>query len=104
MAEHAPRLHALDALRGSMMLLGIVLHSAISFTVTCMGAAWPYKAAQTSALNDPLVFSIHLFRMPTFFVVAGLFAAMLYSRRGKGDTRAIAASASRSRSSWDGWY
>lgn len=86
MTDHAPRLHALDALRGTMMLLGILLHSAISFTVTPIGAPWPYKATQTSALNDLLVFIIHLFRMPTFFVVAGLFAAMLYSRRGITDT------------------
>lgn len=86
MSDHTPRLHALDALRGSMMLLGIVLHSTISFAVAPFGEAWPYKAEQTSVIYDLLVFMIHLFRMPTFFVVAGLFAAMLFWRRGIADT------------------
>ena len=77
-----PRLHSLDALRASMMLLGLVLHSAVSYITTPLGAAWPYKDPNTSLVFDVLVFSIHLFRMPTFFVVAGFFAALLYERDG----------------------
>lgn len=76
------RLHALDALRAAMMLLGLVLHSAVSFIATPVGAAWPYQDPQTSALFDWVVFIIHLFRMPTFFVMAGFFAAFLYYREG----------------------
>ncbi|HEX6322531.1 MAG TPA: acyltransferase family protein [Vicinamibacterales bacterium] len=76
------RLHALDALRGSMMLLGLALHAAASYTVTPLGDSWPYQDARTSAVFDPLIFVIHLFRMPAFFAVAGFFAALLYARDG----------------------
>jgi glucans biosynthesis protein C len=77
-----PRLHSLDALRASMMLLGLVLHSAVSYITTPLGAPWPYKDPNTSIVFDWLVFSIHLFRMPAFFVAAGFFAALLYQRDG----------------------
>lgn len=76
------RLHGLDALRAAMMLLGLVLHSAASYPRTGLGQAWPYQDAQTSALFDPVIFIIHLFRMPTFFVMAGFFAAFLFYREG----------------------
>jgi glucans biosynthesis protein C len=77
-----PRLHSLDALRASMMLLGLVLHSAVSYITTPLGPAWPYKDPNTSIVFDVLVFSIHLFRMPAFFVVSGFLAALLYQRDG----------------------
>ena len=77
-----PRLHSLDALRASMMLLGLVLHSAVSYITTPLGPAWPYKDSSTSLVFDLLVFSIHLFRMPVFFAAAGFFAALLYERDG----------------------
>jgi glucan biosynthesis protein C len=67
-----------------MMLLGLVLHSAASFTATPLEHSWPYQDRSTSALFDLVVFFIHLFRMPVFFVVAGFFAAMLYYRDGAG--------------------
>ena len=76
------RQHSLDALRAAMMLLGLVLHAAVSYTVSPFGAAWPYKDPRTSELFDWVVFIIHLFRMPTFFVMAGFFAAFLYYREG----------------------
>jgi peptidoglycan/LPS O-acetylase OafA/YrhL len=79
---HLPRLHALDGLRAAMMLLGLVLHSAASYTHTPLADAWPYQDAQTNRLFDVAVFVIHLFRMPTFFVMAGFFAAFLYDRDG----------------------
>lgn len=76
------RYHAFDQLRAAMMLLGLVLHSATSFTATSLGAAWPYQDTQTNVLFDLVVFFIHLFRMPVFFVMAGFFGAFLYYRRG----------------------
>jgi peptidoglycan/LPS O-acetylase OafA/YrhL len=82
MTDGMSRLHALDGLRAVMMLLGLVLHSAANYTVTPLGEAWPYQDAQTSRLFDFLVFIVHLFRMPTFFVIAGFFAAFLYVREG----------------------
>jgi glucan biosynthesis protein C len=76
------RYHSLDALRASMMLLGIVLHSAVNYAVFPMGEAWPFKDPKTSSLFDLMVFVIHLFRMPVFFVAAGFFAALLMQRDG----------------------
>lgn len=76
------RYHSLDALRAAMMLLGLVLHSAASYTRTPLKDAWPYHDANNSVVFDLLIFFIHLFRMPVFFVVAGFFAALLYSREG----------------------
>ena len=81
-ARVSDRYHSLDALRASMMLLGIVLHSAASFTVAPLGASWPYQDPQTNGVFDLTVFFIHLFRMPVFFVAAGFFAAMLMQRDG----------------------
>ena len=65
-----------------MMLLGLVLHSAVNYAVFPLGRAWPYKDPATSTVFDILVFVIHLFRMPVFFVAAGFFAAMLMERDG----------------------
>ena len=78
------RYHALDALRASMMLLGLVLHSAANYLVEPLHEAWPYKDQSTSTFFDLVVFVIHLFRMPVFFVAAGFFAAMLMQRDGPG--------------------
>ena len=75
------RYHALDALRAAMMILGLVLHAAVGYTRTDI-PAWRYQDPQTSVVFDLLVFSIHLFRMPVFFVVAGFFAALLWHRYG----------------------
>jgi fucose 4-O-acetylase-like acetyltransferase len=77
------RYHSLDALRASMMLLGLVLHSMASYAATPLGDGWPYQDARTSAHFDRAMFVIHLFRMPAFFAVAGFFAALLYDRDGE---------------------
>lgn len=78
----ATRYHALDSLRAVMMLLGILLHVCISYTVMPLGEAWPFKDARTSPVFDLTVGIIHVFRMPVFFMMAGFFAALLYTRRG----------------------
>ncbi len=76
------RIHSLDALRAIMMLLGLVLHSALTYNVTYHGDAWSLKDPYTTHLfSDFLVLLIHSFRMPIFFVVAGFFGAMLFYER-----------------------
>jgi peptidoglycan/LPS O-acetylase OafA/YrhL len=80
-ASHG-RLHALDGLRAVMLLLGLVLHTFVSYQVVSAGAAWPYKDALTTPVADYVVAYIHVFRMPIFFVLAGFFAAMLDLKRG----------------------
>lgn len=76
------RYHSLDAARAVMMLLGLVLHSAASFTTVPLGDAWPYQDLNASSAFPPLIYFIHLFRMPTFFAITGFFAALLYERDG----------------------
>lgn len=75
------RYHSLDSLRATMMLLGLVIHSAINYMVTPT-QVWLYKDQSTSYLFDFILFFIHVFRMPVFFVIAGFFAAFLYYKRG----------------------
>ena len=72
------RYHGLDAIRAVMMTLGLVLHVAL-----CYGEGdWIYKDPETTGVAGLITVSVHVFRMPIFFVMAGFFAAMVYERRG----------------------
>ncbi|MGZ9099129.1 MAG: acyltransferase family protein [Brevundimonas sp.] len=73
------RLHGLDALRATALLLGVVLHASMSyFPVTI----WIVPDTDNSPVAGALFFAIHLFRMTSFFLIAGLFAHMMLGRRG----------------------
>lgn len=71
------RIQYLDAMRGTLMMLGVVLH-----------AANIYRVDRTWEVNDPsghIFFSwisntVHTFRMPAFFMIAGFFAHHSYVR------------------------
>ncbi len=71
------RIHWLDSLRSSLMLLGVVLHAAYPYS---QGAAWLVRDPQRNQVFQYLTRSIHLFRMPAFFLIAGFFAAFLLRR------------------------
>jgi len=75
----SPRYHSLDALRGTMMLLGIYLHAAVAFS---RHGSWPWKDGSTTGVFDLSLGLIHAFRMPVFYVMAGFFAALLLEQRG----------------------
>lgn len=78
-----PRLGALDALRGAAMLLGVVLHAAISYMPSRMpGLAWGVYETETNRFFDVVFWGIHGFRLPLFFVIAGFFTALVYESRG----------------------
>lgn len=77
--DRSERLHGLDALRGGALLLGVVLHAALAFFPT---PVWLVTDPATSPVAGVLFFAIHVFRMATFFVIAGLFAHLLLQRRG----------------------
>jgi len=65
-----------------MMLLGLVLHSALTYNVVNHGEAWYLKDPEsTNIATDSIVFLIHFFRMPIFFLVAGFFGSMLFYER-----------------------
>jgi peptidoglycan/LPS O-acetylase OafA/YrhL len=76
------RYHGLDGLRGFAMLLGIVLHATLTYFSRDGGFEffWPADDDQ-SALLFILFEFIHVWRMPTFFLVAGFFAALVLERR-----------------------
>jgi len=76
------RLHSLDSLRAIMMLLGLVIHSAITYGTIDYGDGWSLKdPSATHFSNDMIVVFIHAFRMQTFFLVAGFFGALLFYER-----------------------
>lgn len=65
-----------------MMMLGLVLHSALTYNVINHGEAWTLKDPEsTDLITDSIVFLIHFFRMPIFFLVAGFFGSMLFYER-----------------------
>ena len=80
-APASERLHALDAVRGFALLLGIVLHAALSF-VPAPTRIWIIQDTHQSMALGLLFFAIHVFRMTTFFLMAGFFARMSFHRRG----------------------
>ncbi|MBC3758080.1 acyltransferase family protein [Hyunsoonleella sp. SJ7] len=75
------RIHSMDSLRAIMMLLGLVLHSVITYG-TFDYKVWQIQDPNTTHLsNDYMVGLIHAFRMQIFFMVAGFFGAMLFYER-----------------------
>jgi ABC-type multidrug transport system ATPase subunit/peptidoglycan/LPS O-acetylase OafA/YrhL len=76
------RLHALDAVRGFALLAGVVLHATMSFLPGFGAIGWPIVDRSPSTAAAVTFFVIHIFRMTTFFMIAGFFAHLLYHRRG----------------------
>lgn len=76
------RFHALDAVRGGALVLGVFFHSAFSFLPGPQ--IWIAADASRSTELSVLFFVLHIFRMTVFFVLAGFFARMLLERRGVG--------------------
>jgi peptidoglycan/LPS O-acetylase OafA/YrhL len=72
------RRHDLDALRAAAMLLGLVLHGALSFGIF----PWIVEDTQRSFGWTLLYSTIHGFRMPLFFWISGYFTMMLWVSRG----------------------
>ncbi len=75
------RLHALDAVRGLALLLGIVFHATASFLVTPQ-QAWIVTDQSASTTLTLTFYVLHIFRMATFFFIAGFFAHLMFHRRG----------------------
>ncbi|WP_428313459.1 acyltransferase family protein [Hydrocarboniphaga sp.] len=64
------------------MLLGVLLHSALSYTRLPLDF-WTFKDAHGSLALDALAVTLHTFRMPVFFCLAGFFARLMLLRRGE---------------------
>ncbi|HLF94104.1 MAG TPA: acyltransferase family protein [Planctomycetota bacterium] len=78
--ETPERFHALDAVRAAAMLLGILFHAMCSFAETPVG--WAARDRSTSLAVDVLLWGLHAFRMPVFFLMSGFFARLLHERLG----------------------
>ena len=75
------RWHELDAVRAFALLLGVALHGAMSFMSPRI---WLVDDVSHSTGINVLFYVIHMFRMTTFFVLAGFFARMMLQKRGIG--------------------
>src|SRR5258707_7779047 len=73
------RFHALDALRGAMMFLGIYLHAVVAYSPS---GGWPWRQTELTRTLDWSLSLIHVFRMPIFYAMAGFFTALLLARYG----------------------
>lgn len=80
-AQPPERLHALDAVRGYALLLGIVLHATMSF-LPAPSRIWIIGDSHPSITLGVLFFAIHVFRMTAFFLIAGFFAHLSFHRYG----------------------
>ena len=79
--EGAPeRLHALDAVRGFALLLGVGFHAALAFLPGPQ--AWLVMAQSRSIALAVAAFPVHMFRLTAFFLIAGFFARLLLERDG----------------------
>jgi glucans biosynthesis protein C len=74
------RFHGLDTLRGFALLLGVVLHSSMSFLSGTQ--IWIVADSSRSPAMSVLFYAIHTFRMVLFFVLAGMFANISLERLG----------------------
>ena len=81
MMKQNPRRCDLDALRAFAMLMGIVLHGAISFAPG-HNVLWGVQDVRASNWFSLLIGSTHGWRMPLFFLVSGFFTTMLWKKRG----------------------
>ncbi|MHC5544506.1 acyltransferase family protein, partial [Singulisphaera rosea] len=71
------RYHALDCVRATAMLLGVLYH-ALMFGAMGRGGPGPGFGGIPMRLQDWM----HSFRMPLFFLISGFFGAMMLEKYG----------------------
>jgi ABC-type multidrug transport system ATPase subunit/peptidoglycan/LPS O-acetylase OafA/YrhL len=77
------RLHALDAVRGFALLLGVAFHAALSFMPGWPPGIWATVDVSPSPFLYDAAFVAHIFRMSLFFFIAGFFARLLHQKLGE---------------------
>jgi glucans biosynthesis protein C len=75
------RYHYLDNLRALALMLGVLFHSAIAYSLY-MNEIWLTAAPEKSTVMEAIAWFSHLFRMPLFMVIAGFFGCYLLQKRG----------------------
>jgi len=83
-AASEDRLHALDAVRGFALLLGVAFHAALSFMPGWPPGIWAMNDNSPSQFLSDAAFVAHIFRMSLFFFIAGYFGRLLLLRLGTG--------------------
>lgn len=68
------RIHGLDLLRADAMLMGVLLHATLPFLYNA-------ELVRPPTWIFLLFTSIHILRMPVFFILAGFFAALSLQRK-----------------------
>jgi ABC-type multidrug transport system ATPase subunit/peptidoglycan/LPS O-acetylase OafA/YrhL len=76
------RLHALDAVRGFALLLGVAFHAALSFMPGWPPGIWAMNDVSTSPVLSDAAFVTHIFRMSLFFFIAGYFGRAMFHKLG----------------------
>jgi ABC-type multidrug transport system ATPase subunit/peptidoglycan/LPS O-acetylase OafA/YrhL len=74
------RLHALDAVRGFALLLGVAFHAALSFLMPT--GTWAMTDVSPAPGLGDAAFVAHMFRMSLFFFIAGYFGRLLFAKLG----------------------
>jgi glucan biosynthesis protein C len=72
-----PRLESLDAARATFVLMGLAYHAALPYRT---GGRPVLETPEPSALLTGLAEMVHAFRMPGFFLIAGLLTALVARR------------------------
>ena len=80
MKTHQERFHALDATRAAALILGIIFHALWSYIPANAGA--PIIDSTSNMFATFAFYTSHIFRMHLFFLIAGFFGALIFSRRG----------------------
>ncbi|MGD9980292.1 MAG: acyltransferase family protein [Hyphomonadaceae bacterium] len=76
------RYHALDAVRGGALVLGVFFHATLAFLPGQQ--LWVVVDQSRSVELSVLFYVLHIFRMTVFFLLAGFFARLLVEKRGVG--------------------
>lgn len=74
------RYHALDAVRGFALVLGVFFHATLAYLPGPQ--LWVAVDTSRSVELSVLFYVLHIFRMTVFFLLAGFFARLLLERRG----------------------
>ncbi len=82
MNQSSERLHALDAVRGFALLLGVAFHAALSFMPNWPPGLWAATDNSPSPFLADAAFVTHIFRMSLFFFIAGFFARVMHNKLG----------------------
>jgi peptidoglycan/LPS O-acetylase OafA/YrhL len=69
----------MDSARAAFMLVGVFFHAALIYTTT---HSWLVAGTESNRVFDYFAYTIHLFRMQGFYVIAGFFAALLIEKKG----------------------